>query len=170
MGKIGDLNFGKGRIDEDAIMSKVNSSGIIKKKTVTSIKVGTKIINGKNTGEPCIAVGVKKKILKSEINPKDLIPREFNGIKTDVVEEGEIKPLTLSYEQADNLLFTNKGTQWCGGNNTGSTGDPLVAIDVLELGTWGCGDRIFPHRPALGGISFGICLLRDNRYYEENAF
>jgi len=46
----------------------------------------TKIKQGKDTGEPCITVFVKKKVKVSELRSGELIPSRIGGIKTDVVE------------------------------------------------------------------------------------
>lgn len=61
-----------------------------KKLNVNGVAVGHKIVKGKDTGELCVTVLVKKKLAKSEILGKDLVPQTVNGIPTDVKEVGKI--------------------------------------------------------------------------------
>jgi len=53
---------------------------------VINVGVGTKIVGGKDTGKPCITVFVRKKIPRSYLARKALIPGEVEGVPTDVVE------------------------------------------------------------------------------------
>jgi len=61
-----------------------------KKLNVNGVAVGHKIVAGKDTGELCVTVLVKKKVAKAELLSKDLIPQTVDGIPTDVKEAGEI--------------------------------------------------------------------------------
>ncbi len=61
-----------------------------KKLNVNGVAVGHKIVAGKDTGELCVTVLVKKKVPKSDLLNRDLIPQIVNGIPTDVREVGEI--------------------------------------------------------------------------------
>lgn len=59
---------------------------LFSKKNVISCYSGYKTINGKETEEKCLVVGVEKKLPLSELNEEDIIPDIFNGKKTDVLE------------------------------------------------------------------------------------
>jgi hypothetical protein len=48
---------------------------------------------GKPTDELCLVVYVEKKVPATQLSARDLIPREIDGIKTDVVETGRIEAL-----------------------------------------------------------------------------
>ena len=61
-----------------------------KKQNVNGVAVGHKIVNGKDTGKLCVKVLVRKKLAKSELLSKDVIPQTVNGIPTDVKQVGEI--------------------------------------------------------------------------------
>lgn len=61
-----------------------------KKLNVNGVAVGHKIVAGKDTGEMCVTVLVKKKVPKSDLVTRDLIPQIVDGIPTDVREVGEI--------------------------------------------------------------------------------
>ncbi len=65
---------------------------ILQRKGVISVQEGVKKVGGLPTGDLCITVGVEKKIPKNEVLPHDLIPGEYFGIKTDVVEVPVIYP------------------------------------------------------------------------------
>jgi len=51
---------------------------------------GTKLTSGRDTGRPCLAVFVRKKIRREELEPEELVPTEVEGVETDVVEVGEV--------------------------------------------------------------------------------
>lgn len=64
---------------------------LLKLEDVMGIGPGLKETKGKITGEPAILVFVKKKKDMSKIQPKQRIPSEFEGFKTDVVQLGKMK-------------------------------------------------------------------------------
>jgi len=54
-----------------------------------------KIVKGVEVDVPCIRVYVKKKVPKEQLKPSEVIPEEVDGIKTDVVEIGKVKALSV---------------------------------------------------------------------------
>lgn len=68
---------------------------LLAKPGVVSVGRGYKKIDGVSTGEPCIIVGVKKKLPLSALKSKDVIPQKVGSSQeiTDVVELGDIKLL-----------------------------------------------------------------------------
>lgn len=70
-----------------------NLKSLKKKLNVNGVGIGHKIVAGKDTGELCLTVMVKKKLAKSELVKKDLIPASLNNIPLDVTEIGEIYAL-----------------------------------------------------------------------------
>ena len=77
-------------------------SELMKKKNVTFIGHGTKRAGGIDTGKPAIVVGVEKKEPLCALAAKDIVPKEVNGIETDVVEMGPFKALNdraLSFKE-----------------------------------------------------------------------
>ena len=60
---------------------------------VVKIKRGVKTRRGVETGEPAVVVSVKQKKDISCLGVSEIIPPTFNGVATDVVEEGPIKAL-----------------------------------------------------------------------------
>ena len=71
---------------------------ILKHKNVVgfSSSLMPKIVKGIETEERAIRVYVKKKLPLSELRKHEIIPTEINGIKTDIVEVGEIKALAYT--------------------------------------------------------------------------
>ncbi len=66
----------------------------LKKKNVTIVKQGTKIVSGVDTGQPCLVIGVSKKIAKQQLKTEDLIPKiTADGQVTDVVIQKPFKAL-----------------------------------------------------------------------------
>ena len=63
-----------------------------KNKDVVSVGIGYRYRSGKRTDEICIVVGVKKKLPPDQVPPGQMIMDTVNGIRTDVVEYGELKP------------------------------------------------------------------------------
>ena len=57
-------------------------------KNVNGLGLGFKYIKSQNTGELCLQVLVKKKEPIYNLNIKDIIPKVYKNIKTDVVEVG----------------------------------------------------------------------------------
>ncbi len=77
-------------IDEVSIIKTQQVKTLKSKLNVNGVGVGHKIVAGKDTGDLCVTVLVKKKVAKSELLAKDLIPTTIDGISTDVKEVGEI--------------------------------------------------------------------------------
>lgn len=64
---------------------------IMGKPNVVKAFAGTKVVNGVDTGEPCVVVGVKKKVDSKELSDDDLVPSVLpDGVITDVIECQEI--------------------------------------------------------------------------------
>lgn len=68
----------------------------LNKSNVVGVAVGSKIKNGINTKELCIQVFVSKKVNKDQLSSENMISKKYKGIKTDVIETGEIKSLALT--------------------------------------------------------------------------
>lgn len=82
---------------------------------IVGIGKSIKKVDGKRTGEKCIQFMVKNKLTESELDSKDIIPKEIEGVKTDVVETGEFKAQdTDSYltEKHRPLFGSVSGTSW----------------------------------------------------------
>lgn len=60
----------------------------LSKANVVGVGVGFKVTNGFETCEKCIKVLVTSKVPAYTLNPNDLVPLNYRGIKTDVVQSG----------------------------------------------------------------------------------
>lgn len=76
-----------------SLMAKRYQKNLFKKENVIGFGIGHKISNGKRTKTQCIAVFVTKKKSLSTLSKENIIPKNLNGIKTDVVEVGVIRKL-----------------------------------------------------------------------------
>lgn len=72
------------------------SKKLLSKTGISGVAVGKKIVNGIPTNEDSIMVFVTKKMDKDAITKygasSDIVPEEINGIPTDIIEVGDIKP------------------------------------------------------------------------------
>ena len=60
-------------------------------KNVRGIGIGKKVSKGKVTDEICIRFYVEKKIIDKRLKKEDIIPKEIDGIKTDVFAVGKVR-------------------------------------------------------------------------------
>ncbi|MCK4621630.1 MAG: hypothetical protein KAT62_05370 [Desulfuromonadales bacterium] len=67
---------------------KERSQDLLARSNVVATGVGYKFTGGKRTDTPCIVCSVEKKIAASALSSQDLVPKDVQGIPTDVVETG----------------------------------------------------------------------------------
>lgn len=74
----------------------INEQGaeICQKYNCLGIAEGTKITNGVDTKEKCLTFIVKKKILKTSLLKEEKVPKKIGGWKSDILEVGEIVPMS----------------------------------------------------------------------------
>jgi hypothetical protein len=66
---------------------------LLAKQNVVGVAKGFKVVKGEQTDEECIVVMVEQKLPPEQLRKKDMVPREIEGIKTDVIETGVIRAL-----------------------------------------------------------------------------
>ena len=64
---------------------------LLKKQNVVATGIGYKISAGQKGHNISIICSVEKKLPKSQLSSKDLVPQQFDGITTDVIETGRIR-------------------------------------------------------------------------------
>ena len=72
---------------------KEHKPSLLDRKNVVCVSSGFKVKNGVKTDIPSFIISVKSKLNLNELSVEDVIPSEINGIKTDVIEVGEIHAL-----------------------------------------------------------------------------
>jgi hypothetical protein len=71
------------------------SKELLSRANVVATGVGFKVEGGQRTETPSIICSVDKRVPASSLSPKDLVPRELDGVPTDVIETGRIRALQL---------------------------------------------------------------------------
>ena len=64
---------------------------LLKKHNVLATGIGYKISAGQKSPNVSIICSVEKKLPKSQLSSKDLVPQQIDGVTTDVVETGRIR-------------------------------------------------------------------------------
>ncbi len=68
---------------------------LLRRENVIGVAVGHKVVAGRETDEPCIVVYVDHKESEDALRPRDLVPKNVDGVRTDVVATGPIRALPL---------------------------------------------------------------------------
>lgn len=95
---------------------------------VVKILIGVKEKDGKLTDEGCIKIIVEKKISKKDLDPQDIIPKEIEGVKTDVIVKSERELLAVcsedqnSYRPIKGGIMINNGRNGSGVGGSGTLG------------------------------------------------
>jgi len=71
-------------------VKKASQMDLLKKKNVTGVGVGYKVRGGQVTDELCLVTLVRRKVAVAELSAQDLVPKDIQGVVTDVLEVGEI--------------------------------------------------------------------------------
>ena len=66
---------------------------LLRKANVVAVGIGYCRRGGVQTREVGIVVSVKSKVPLAELQPRDVIPAQIEGVPVDVVETGEIRAL-----------------------------------------------------------------------------
>lgn len=66
---------------------------LLGRKNVVACGVGFKESGGTLSEEPCVVVGVSKKVDAAQLAPEDLVPQRLDDVKTDVQEVGVFRAL-----------------------------------------------------------------------------
>jgi hypothetical protein len=66
---------------------------LMRKLGVVGVAIGYKYTKGRKTDQLCIICYVVKKKRIGELEERDIIPEEIDGIPVDVIESGQIRTL-----------------------------------------------------------------------------
>ncbi len=78
---------------------KARSNEILGKTNVVATGVGYKVTAGQKTDTLCVVCSVEKKINAASLSADDLVPKDVDGIPTDVIETGPIRALQAPTER-----------------------------------------------------------------------
>ena len=84
---------GKG-IEEIRAVKDRHEEDLLKKKNVVGLGIGYKEVGCEKTKQLSLVVMVRKKEAPSQLEAKDLVPSEIEGVPVDVKEVGEIVALS----------------------------------------------------------------------------
>ena len=68
---------------------------IFSRANVVGVAVGNKMIHGQDTNERCIVVFVEHKCSEEKLRHRDIVPKEVDGVLTDVVETGRFSAVRI---------------------------------------------------------------------------
>jgi len=77
----------------------LNKKLLMSKPNVVGVGVGEKVSAGGKTGENCVVVLVREKIPLAGLTAEEIVPKGVNGVKTDVIQVGEIRALQTRTER-----------------------------------------------------------------------
>jgi len=134
---------------------------LLKKKNVVAVGRGFRETAGVKTTEKAIVCSVSKKELFIHLKKEDLIPKEVEGEKTDVIETGEIKALKLRTDkwrpapggvsighesisagtlgclvQRDGVTYILSNNHVLADSNKASIGDSILQPGKADDGAW----------------------------------
>jgi len=87
------------KMSEELIKNIIKEIGINLIQTYTNVEMvayGFKEVGGIKTDEPCLVIGVTEKLKEIALHPKQIVPKEILGVKTDVIQIGKIKSLSYT--------------------------------------------------------------------------
>jgi hypothetical protein len=74
-------------------VKKRHESQLMERSGVVGCAIGYKHVRGTKTDELCVVCYVVEKKPEGKVGKQDIIPKKIEGIPTDVVESGEIRPV-----------------------------------------------------------------------------
>ena len=76
-----------------------HQASLLARPNVIGLGVGYKVSGSQSTDELCVVVLVRRKLPPVSLHEADFIPREVAGVRTDVFEVGDLRPLTTYTER-----------------------------------------------------------------------
>ncbi len=80
-------------IESARTVLKQRSQELLRRGNVVAAGVGYKVTQGKRTATPSIVCSVEKKLGTGALSAQDLVPKDLQGVPTDVVETGVFRAL-----------------------------------------------------------------------------
>lgn len=86
-----------------------NEARLLRRQNVVGVGVGYKTTGGASTGELAVIVSVRQKQPAARLGASERVPRALDGIKTDVVETGELVALTAPVDPTQKMRPARPG-------------------------------------------------------------
>lgn len=86
-------------IEQLKTIKDIHTQTLLDKQNVIGVAIGYKYVNGVKTNELSIIADVSQKVPVESLNPEDIVPSQFDGITTDVIETGSINALVYDPTQ-----------------------------------------------------------------------
>src|SRR3989442_4224014 len=102
---------------------------IFARANVVGVAIGNKVIRGRETDERCIVVFVEAKKPEAQLRHRDVVPKTFGSVRTDIVETGRFH--ALRSEQAIDLERTKRTRPAPGGVSIGHVQITAGTLGVL---------------------------------------
>src|SRR2546426_789643 len=102
---------------------------IFARANVVGVAIGNKVIRGRETDERCIVVFVEAKKPEAQLRHRDVVPKTFGNVRTDIVETGRFH--ALRSEQAIDLERTKRTRPAPGGVSIGHVQITAGTLGVL---------------------------------------
>src|SRR5881296_342745 len=102
---------------------------IFARANVVGVAIGNKMIHGRETDERCILVFVEAKKPEAQLRHRDVVPKAFGTVRTDIVETGRFH--ALRSEQAVDLERTKRIRPAPGGVSIGHIQITAGTLGVL---------------------------------------
>lgn len=80
-------------IDRAEVVRRAHEAELLARANVVGVGIGFHRADGTHTNQVAVIVLVTRKVPRSQLAPKDIIPSELEGVPVDVQEVGDIKAL-----------------------------------------------------------------------------
>ena len=71
---------------------------LLEKANVVGVGIGFRRRRGQRTTEPAIVVSVTRKVPRSQLEAKDIVPGELDGVPVDIQAVGELRAFSAGIE------------------------------------------------------------------------
>lgn len=91
MSEVNPANYSQDATQRALAVKQAYAGELMAKANVVGVGVGFCWRGGEKTGEIGLVVMVDRKLDASQLDPRDVIPREIEGVPVDVQEVGELR-------------------------------------------------------------------------------
>ena len=74
-------------------VKEASKQALLSKPNVVGVGTGYKVTGGKRTDELCLVTLVRQKVPPAALTTEAMVPRDINGVLTDIIQVGEIRAL-----------------------------------------------------------------------------